>query len=62
MNNSINQNPEQIARDRIDKMLIASGWVVQSKEPVPVEYSQKNPIEQFDFLVVDECHRSIYNL
>jgi type I restriction enzyme R subunit len=24
-----NQNPEQIARDHIDKMLIASGWVIQ---------------------------------
>ncbi|MEQ9437482.1 MAG: type I restriction-modification enzyme R subunit C-terminal domain-containing protein [Cyclobacteriaceae bacterium] len=32
------------------------------KEPLPVEYSAKNPIEQFDFIIVDECHRSIYNL
>jgi type I restriction enzyme R subunit len=32
------------------------------KQPVPVEYSAKVPIEQFDFIVVDECHRSIYNL
>jgi type I restriction enzyme R subunit len=34
----------------------------QPKEPVPVEYNSKNPIEQFDFIVIDECHRSIYNL
>ncbi|QTA79797.1 Restriction endonuclease, type I/III [Desulfonema limicola] len=34
----------------------------EKKEPLPVEYSAKNPIEQFDFVVVDECHRSIYNL
>ena len=27
-----NQNPEQIARDKIDAMLIASGWIVQSKK------------------------------
>ena len=27
-----NQNPEQIARDKIDQMLIASGWIVQSKK------------------------------
>jgi len=27
----LNQNPEQIARDKIDAMLIASGWTVQSK-------------------------------
>ena len=26
----INQNPEQVARDNIDKQLIACGWVIQS--------------------------------
>jgi type I restriction enzyme R subunit len=26
-----NQNPEQIARDKIDAQLIAAGWLVQSK-------------------------------
>lgn len=30
----MNQNPEQIARDKIDQMLIAAGWLVQSKEKV----------------------------
>ncbi len=34
----------------------------QPKEPVPVAYNQKLPIEYFDFIVIDECHRSIYNL
>ena len=34
----------------------------QKKEPMPVAYSPKNPVEQFDFIIVDECHRSIYNL
>jgi type I restriction enzyme, R subunit len=34
----------------------------QRKEPIPVGYSPKNPIEQFDFIIIDECHRSIYNL
>ncbi len=29
-----NQNPEQIARDKIDQMLIDAGWVVQSKNEV----------------------------
>lgn len=37
-------------------------WKWQKKEPMPVEYSSKNPIEQFDFIIIDECHRSIYNL
>jgi type I restriction enzyme, R subunit len=32
------------------------------KEPLPVIYSEKVPIEFFDFIVIDECHRSIYNL
>lgn len=37
-----------------------SAW--KAKEPVPVGYNDKVPIEQFDFIVIDECHRSIYNL
>ncbi|HUE71426.1 MAG TPA: type I restriction-modification enzyme R subunit C-terminal domain-containing protein [Pirellulaceae bacterium] len=32
------------------------------KEPLPVAYNPRIPIETFDFIVVDECHRSIYNL
>ena len=28
----------------------------------PLEYNKKIPIEEFDFVIVDECHRSIYNL
>ena len=34
----------------------------QIKEPPPVTYTEKVPIEFFDFIVIDECHRSIYNL
>lgn len=33
-----------------------------AKEPMPVIYNEKIPIEFFDFIVIDECHRSIYNL
>ena len=29
-----NQNPEQIARDKIDLMLKEAGWIVQSKNEV----------------------------
>ncbi len=32
------------------------------KGALPVVYNAKNPIEQFDFIIIDECHRSIYNL
>lgn len=34
----------------------------QPREIPPVEYDSKIPIEFFDFIVIDECHRSIYNL
>lgn len=34
----------------------------QPKEIPPIEYDPKMPIEFFDFIVIDECHRSIYNL
>ncbi len=30
--------------------------------PKEVVYNSKYPIEYFDFIVIDECHRSIYNL
>jgi type I restriction enzyme R subunit len=33
-----------------------------SKSRLPVIYNAKIPIETFDFIVVDECHRSIYNI
>ncbi|MCD6397734.1 MAG: DEAD/DEAH box helicase family protein [Spirochaetaceae bacterium] len=42
-----------------------SSWMekqLSKNEPVPVVYNEKVPIEQFDFIVIDECHRSIYNL
>lgn len=28
----MNQNPEQIARDHIDQLLLASGWLIQDKK------------------------------
>jgi len=33
-----------------------------SLEPAPVEYNPKIPISMFDVIIIDECHRSIYNL
>ncbi|MBK8945452.1 MAG: DEAD/DEAH box helicase family protein [Ignavibacteriae bacterium] len=33
-----------------------------AKQPIEVKYNPKIPIETFDFIVTDECHRSIYNL
>ena len=34
----------------------------REREPAPVVYNNKVPVEFFDFIVIDECHRSIYNL
>jgi type I restriction enzyme R subunit len=42
-----------------------SSWMqeqLNKKEPLPVAYNERVPIEQFDFIIIDECHRSIYNL
>jgi type I restriction enzyme R subunit len=35
---------------------------IDSRDPIPVSYTERIPIEFFDFIVIDECHRSIYNL
>ena len=42
----------------------ASGYDVASARPSPqtVEYNRNFPIEEFDFIITDECHRSIYDL
>ena len=32
------------------------------REPAPIEYNPDVPIETFDVIITDECHRSIYNL
>ena len=36
--------------------------MVQPKRPLPVVYNGEIPPEFFDFIIIDECHRSIYNL
>ena len=36
--------------------------IVKPKEPMSVVYNDKIPPEFFDFIIIDECHRSIYNL
>ena len=35
---------------------------LSDRKAIPVDYTPNVPIEQFDFIVIDECHRSIYNL
>src|SRR5579862_5285319 len=51
---------EELAED-VDE---ASGFEVSAADnrPREVSYNSAIPIETFDFIVTDECHRSIYNL
>ena len=44
-----------------DESLFESGGPF-GREAVPVEYTPGLPVETFDFIVIDECHRSIYNV
>jgi type I restriction enzyme R subunit len=39
-----------------------SGYDLAPSEPVAVDYNASVPIEMFDVIVVDECHRSIYGV
>lgn len=39
-----------------------SAYDLLPAEPVPVDYNQAVPIETFDVVIVDECHRSIYGV
>ncbi|ANE54115.1 DEAD/DEAH box helicase family protein [Methylomonas sp. DH-1] len=36
--------------------------LTKPKQPMPVVYNDKVPLEFFDFIFIDECHRSIYNV
>ncbi|MCA3035051.1 MAG: DEAD/DEAH box helicase family protein, partial [Rhodocyclaceae bacterium] len=40
----------------------AEGAAQLFKEPDPIEYNPRVPIESFDIIITDEAHRSIYNL
>lgn len=37
-------------------------WESQDGEIEPLDYNPDLPIESFDFIITDECHRSIYGL
>jgi type I restriction enzyme R subunit len=61
--------PEELDGVSPDKLLLPSpsGRGAGSEgslfaRPEPIEYNPQIPIESFDIIVTDECHRSIYNL
>ncbi|MEO8068624.1 MAG: DEAD/DEAH box helicase family protein, partial [Flavobacteriales bacterium] len=39
-----------------------AGALAARRDPVPVAYNPTIPPEFFDLIIIDECHRSIYNL
>ena len=51
---------EELAEDAEDENPAEQAW--RRREPLPVVYNAKLPLEYFDAIVIDECHRSIYNL
>ena len=53
-------DPEYDPANEDESMFESSGPL--GGEPVPVEYTPGIPVEHFDFIVIDECHRSIYNI
>ncbi|WP_421998083.1 DEAD/DEAH box helicase family protein [Roseovarius confluentis] len=51
---------EELTEGAEDENPAEQKW--RRKEPLPVVYNAKLPPEYFDVVVIDECHRSIYNL
>ncbi len=50
---------EELSED--DEAMPAEAFL-RRKEPLPVVYNEKITPDFFDFIYIDECHRSIYNL
>lgn len=60
---SDNQTPEQAARDKIDEQLSNAGWIVQDNKKIDFSAGLGIAVREYQtVIVIDECHRSIYNL
>jgi len=59
---SILKGEEEFAEENEEASLFEVASALAPREPVPVVYNPRIPIETFDFIVIDECHRSIYNI
>ena len=51
---------EELDESAEQESLFEVKW--QNQDPKEVRYNKQYPIEFFDVIIVDECHRSIYNL
>lgn len=52
--------PEDVEEGSLFEPTVAE--LLAPREAVPVAYNPSVPIESFDVIVIDECHRSIYNV
>jgi type I restriction enzyme R subunit len=48
--------------ESIDEISLEEVSSMEKKAPKEVVYNEKYPPEFFDCIIVDECHRSIYNV
>ncbi len=53
-------DPEEL--DARDERSSWETWDEAGHDPVPVAYNPTIPVETFDHIIVDECHRSIYGI
>ncbi len=53
---------EEFEEENEEKSQYESADSPLHKEALPVVYNAAIPPEAFDFIIIDECHRSIYNL
>ncbi|MBS4051592.1 MAG: hypothetical protein KGZ69_10355 [Methylomonas sp.] len=44
---TLNQNPEQIACDQIDKLLLQSGWVIQNKNQINFNIGKGQTVREY---------------
>jgi type I restriction enzyme R subunit len=52
---------KELAED-LDEENVGAALAAIGVAPDPIQYNPAIPIESFDIIVTDECHRSIYNL
>jgi type I restriction enzyme R subunit len=53
---------EEALEDDLEETSLFESATALQRDPASVAYNPGIPIETFDFIVVDECHRSIYNI
>lgn len=52
---ALDESAEELTGSEVERVL-------GKKPPAPVAYNPTIPPEHFDLIIIDECHRSIYNL